>query len=647
MACQLPCWHAVDAFFNRLSRRWLGIAALSAFAVILGGIVPDSANAAEAVATRRVAGRLIVRQRAGLSPEALARALDRSGAAAVGSLSELGAIVLDASEADLADVERSLRLSGLFKDVDRDYLATTADIPDDPYFGSQWGLQKVAAPLSWTLSTGAPSVPVAVLDTGVELTHPDLIGQLLPGFDFVNNDSDPSDDNGHGTRMTGIIVGRRNNAEGGVGVAPDSRVMPLKVMGADGTGAYSDVASGITYAVDHGARVINLSLVGSAPSGLLQSAIDYATAHGVVAVAASGNGYSSTPTYPAAFPGVVAVGATNASDIRASFSNYGAWLSLAAPGVDVVTTSPGGVYTTSTGTSPAAAFASGVFALLLGAEPGLTGTAAIQRVLDGAADLGSSGWDPYYGFGRADAYAALVPGQVGSPPPDTVNPTVEIVSPSRGSLVWGTVPIDVAAADDGVITRVELFIDNRLHATETNAPYAFALDAASFTPGTHKLRAYAYDASGNSARSRSIKVSFTPGVGLLVRKAKARQNSASLTATFALPAGASFDPAQDAVSVTLSNAGGTVFSATADTSDMVSSAPGQAKATVGSVMPAEGTVRITVTPSGGFYSLRVAAVDLQSMGVTSLMDLTLHVGATQLSQSLAFRAKKPTLMVYP
>jgi subtilisin family serine protease len=592
---------------------------------------------------------LLLRQRAGLSSQALRKALRRHGVVPVRSLDRVGTTIVHVSEADLEQIERSLRRSGLFKAVERDYVVQVAELPNDPHFSSQWGLTKIAAPLSWDLSKGSSAAPVAVLDTGVELNHPDLAGQLQPGFDFVNGDADPSDDHGHGTRMIGIVAALQNNNLGISGIAPDTQILPGKVMGADGFGLYGDVADGITWAVDQGARVINLSLVGPGPSSVMQSAIDYATANDVLVVASSGNWGSDDPAYPAAFDNVVSVGAIGDNDIRSSFSNYGASLDIVAPGASILTTTLNAGYTGSTGTSPAAAHASATFALLLAAEPGLSRTAAIQRLYDGAADLGGLGWDQFYGWGRIDTYAVLVPGAVGSPGPDPYEPTVEIVSPSQNSLVWGLVPIDVVATDNVAIDRVELYVDNQLHATETIAPYSFIVDATELSAGAHKLRAYSYDTSGNSAESKKVKVSFTPGVGLLVNRAKLRSASASISARLALPEGVEFDPTQEGVSVTLSSASGTLFAATAATADLTTTASGRAKAQVVADVPSSGNVRLVLKPVKPelTYALRLSAKELSPMsdGGTT-MDLSVQVGSTILSQSLTFREKKSHL-VYP
>jgi thermitase len=616
-----------------------------AFAVVLCG-VSSIADAAPPRA-ERLAGRLVVRERAGLSARALDRTLRAAGVRRLARVAELDANVIEADDAELAAIEATLRRSGVFRSVERDYVAHATEL-NDLYFQSQWGLARVGAPASWTLSSGA-GVTVAVLDSGVELTHPDLLGHLQPGYDFINDDSDPDDDNGHGTRMTGIIAATQNNAIGISGVAPQAQILPVKVLDAEGNGPYSVVASGIAYAVDHGARVLNLSLAGTAPSSVLQAAIDYATAHDVVLVAASGNAGNDVPTYPAAASGAVAVGAINSSDQRAYFSNYGAWLSFAAPGDGIVTTTRGGLYGGSSGTSPAAAFGSGVFALLFGAHPTMSRSEAIARVEAGTVDLGSNGWDPYFGEGRADAYAALVPGQHGAPIPDAADPEIKIVSPAKDSLVSGMVPIDIAATDDVAIARVDLFVDDRYVATASTPPYGFVLDAGDYGQGVHKLRAYAYDTAGNSTKSRNHKLSFTSGVGLLVSSAKARSASLSITAKFALPAGTSFDPAQDAVTVSVTSAQGTVLSATVEAGSLIASGSGKMQGTVRANVPTVGSVRITAKPSGdqAIYSFKLKASNLSGMTALSpQMNLAVQVGDAQLSQSLPFRAKGTTL-IYP
>jgi subtilisin family serine protease len=619
----------------------LGAAALAVLFLPSGGRAEDLGRAA------RVPGRLVVRARTGLGLDALSSALQRTGARHVRTVEPLAATVIDVPEAELSTVEATLRRSGLFKSVERDYVAHIAEDPNDFYYGAQWGLPRIGAPAAWELSSGA-GVVVAVVDTGIDATHPDLQGAVLSGYDFVNGDADPQDDNGHGTHMSGIIAAHRDNGIGIAGIAPDAMLLPVKVLDATGSGAYSNVASGITYAVDNGARVLNLSLTGPVQSSVLQDAIDYATAHDAVVVAAAGNEGSGLPDYPAAANGAVAVAAIDESDAHAAFSNYGSWIAVAAPGVDIVTTSPGNSYASSSGTSPAAAFGSGVFALLFAFDPTLSRSDAIVRVERGSFDLGDPGWDPYFGSGRVDAYGALVPGGTGALPPDAIAPDVTILSPTDNSLVSGMVPVDVAANDNVGVARVELFVDAARFASSSAAPYQFVVDASTLSPGTHKLRAVAYDTSGNVSSTKILKVAFTPGTGLLVSRAIAKPTSVAIQADFALPSGTSYDPRRDRLALVLSAGGSTVLSATAAAGVLALSGTGRAQGTLSTAVPAIGSVRVSAKSSRdqAIYTLKIKASNLNGMQPQTLMNLAVQVGAAQLSQSLSFRSHGPTLM-YP
>jgi serine protease len=204
---------------------------------------------------------------------------------------------------------------------------------NDPYLdSSSWPLANPLFPAAWSLTTGSPNTVVAVIDTGVQPNHPDL-GTLVPGFDFVNNDSDPGDDQGHGTAVAGIIAGQGNNGLGIAGTCWGCRIMPVKVLGSGGLGTDSAVAAGIVWAADHGAGVLNLSLGGPGSSQTMADAVVYAQNRGVVVVAAAGNdGQWQVPSYPAAYPGVISVGAVDEFDYYYPFSNWGSWVMVDAPG---------------------------------------------------------------------------------------------------------------------------------------------------------------------------------------------------------------------------------------------------------------------------------------------------------------------------
>lgn len=241
--------------------------------------------------------------------------------------------------------------------------ALTALVPDDPLYPQQWALPVIGAPEAWgEFPADAPLVSVAVIDSGVCADHPDLVGRTLEGWDFVESDADPQDDYGHGCGVAGIIAANTNDGVGMAGVAPNARIMPLRVLNAQGIGTYSDVAAAIVYAVDNGAQVINLSLGGAFPSTLLQSAIDHAVAQDVTVVAAAGNTGGSV-LYPAAYAPVIAVASIDPDLQRSSFSSYGPEIDLLAPGRDILTTARDGSYVTVSGTSFAAPHVAGVAAV--------------------------------------------------------------------------------------------------------------------------------------------------------------------------------------------------------------------------------------------------------------------------------------------
>lgn len=281
----------------------------------------------------------------------------------------------------------------------------------DTYRGSQWDLTKIQTPTAWQASTGA-GVTVAVIDSGVDAAHPDLAGQVLPGVDLVAGTTGAgTDPNGHGTHVAGTIAAATGNGVGIAGVAPDARILPVRVLGADGSGTMSAVANGITWAADHGAQVINMSLGSPSQVTAVTNAIAYARSKGVVVVASAGNSRSSgSPTnYPAADPGVIAVASTDSADRYSSFSNQGAYVDVAAPGSSILSTLPEsmGGYAYYSGTSMASPHVAAVAALLKAYTSGLSPDQIQQAMEKSAVDLGTAGKDVDYGYGRIDAVAAL------------------------------------------------------------------------------------------------------------------------------------------------------------------------------------------------------------------------------------------------
>lgn len=363
--------------------------------LLFTGLVASVLSMAAADGPPYVPGRLLAGPRKGVDPEVLARTLERHQAAVRGRGRQSGATVLDVPEPYSAAILESLRRTGLFQYVERDYYAQTADgtgtspgaSPNDPKYPAQWHLPQIHIPEAWSTTTGAATVLVAVIDSGVESTHPDLATKLVTGWNFLTGTSDTGDQMGHGTAVAGTIAAVSDNGIGVAGVSWRSTILPVTVVDMSERAAYSDIAAAIEYAADRGARIINVSIGGQAQSDTLQYAVDYAWARGALIFASAMNAGASSPYYPAACDHVVAVAATDATGHLASFSNFGSWITVAAPGVDILTTSMGGGYGYWSGTSFASPIAAGVAALMLAVQPSLT-NADLIRLLVQTADGG-------------------------------------------------------------------------------------------------------------------------------------------------------------------------------------------------------------------------------------------------------------------
>lgn len=293
-------------------------------ATIPGQVRPGTAGGAPPRPVVTVlADQILVRFAEGTSPEVAEAALAEAGAQPRTRIARTGTRVVSVPPARRAAVLATLAASPAVEYAESDVLLQILDtVPNDSRWSEQWGARKVAAPRAWDTARGSGSVVVAVLDTGVELGHPDLRGAAwVPGYDFVNGDSDPADDQGHGTAVAGVAAATTNNGVGVAGICWTCSLMAVKVLDANGSGSTSTIARGIVWATDHGADVINLSLGGPGSTQTLADAVAYAASKGVTLVAAAGNNGTSSPFYPAAYSAVISVGATDGSDRRYSWSN--------------------------------------------------------------------------------------------------------------------------------------------------------------------------------------------------------------------------------------------------------------------------------------------------------------------------------------
>ncbi|KSU89015.1 MULTISPECIES: S8 family peptidase [Priestia] len=281
------------------------------------------------------------------------------------------------------------------------YLQNQIGLPNDLLYKEQyqWNLSAIQAEAGWDITKGDEHIIIAVINTGVDLDHPDLRRRLTNGYNVLLNNNFPDDDNGHGTHVSGIIASETNNHEGLAGVTWYNKIMPIKAMGAKGYGTTFDIAKGIFWAVDHGADIINMSLGNYQHSSLLKEAIDYAYNKNVVLIAAAGNENTMQPSYPAAFPNVLSVAAVSYTGQRAFFSNYGDYIDVSAPGVQIPSTYFNQQYAALSGTSMASPHVAGLAGLLLSANPNLTNQEVIEIIKNSTYDLGIPGTDNEFGNG--------------------------------------------------------------------------------------------------------------------------------------------------------------------------------------------------------------------------------------------------------
>lgn len=457
----------------------------------------------------------------------------------------------------IADIVAALRKEPSVEYAEPNSICHAFMTPSDPMYSHQWHLDippgsenaawhganggGINVESAWDQSQGA-GVIVAVIDTGVAYENygeyqqaPDLAGTVfVPGYDFINNDSHPNDDDSHGTHVAGTIAQSTNNGTGVAGVAPACSIMPVKVLDANGRGTAQTLADGIYYAVDHGAQVINLSLGWPVrgrkavdPGATVRNAVAYAHGKGVTIVCASGNDGTPAVAYPAAYDDYcIAVGATRYDETRATYSNYGSSLDIVAPGGDVDVDQNGDGYVDGVlqntfnpntgdvkdfgywffdGTSMATPHVSGVAALLI--ARGATGPDQVRQALQTTAeDKGESGWDKHYGHGLLDAAAAIA--AIG--PPNNA-PTVSITAPADGSSQVSGVTISFAGnatdTEDGDLTASMIWASDKDGQIGTGGAFS-----ATLSDGTHTVTASVTD-SGGKVGSAAITVTVVPPVG--------------------------------------------------------------------------------------------------------------------------------------
>jgi subtilisin family serine protease len=449
---------------------------------------------------RYAQGVILVAPKAGLGEKELDKLLDEHGGKRDQRWRELGVqIVRIPKDRNPLEVAARLARNPNIKYAQPDMLRKLEMTPNDPSYAAAWHHARLNTPTAWDRTQGE-GITIAVCDTGVDPNHPDLV--RVPGFNTYDANTDSRDVHGHGTKVAGAIAMAGNNGIGGAGVAFRTRIMPIRVSDPSGWAFDSAIANCITWAADNGARGANASYA-VCGSPIVQSAAKYMRDRGGVVTVSSGNAGAEQTIVPSDL--LTCVGATDSADNRASWSNYGTFVDVVAPGDNIYTTSNGGGYGGASGTSFAAPVTLGVYALMMAANPRLTAAQLDSILFSTAKDLGAAGKDNLHGYGRVDAAAAVAKAAslAGS---DVTPPAVSIAQPLGGAKVSGIVAVDVAATDAGGVAKVDLYVNGKLVSTDTISPYGFAWDTGGLPDGAATLVAKAVDAAGNIGTSTQVSV---------------------------------------------------------------------------------------------------------------------------------------------
>lgn len=452
-------------------------------------------------------GRILVKSKANVPQAKLEALLNNSNASIISTIDDINVHVIKVPEHTEKTLVWALSHNPNIDFAELDILHERQEtIPDDTYYGSAWHLPKVGAAAAWDMSLGT-NVTVAVLDTGVDSNHPDLKANMLPGFNTVDNTTNSSDVAGHGTKVAGVIGAIGNNSTGVAGMAWNVKILPVRVSNQSSGSAYtSDLAEAVTWAANNGANVANASYA-MAGSGAMESAASYLRSKGgVITISAGndGNYYSIADS-----KNMIMVSATASNDTKTSWSTYGDFVDVSAPGASIWTTTNGGGYGSASGTSFSAPLTAGVLALMKSANPNLTPD-ELENILENTSvDLGASGFDTQYGHGRVDAYQAVLAamGTTGSgsgdggSTSDTTAPNVSLNAPASAT---GTITLSANASDDVQLDTLEIYAGNTLLGTSNSGNLNVNWDTTSMPDGDYTIKAIATDSSGNQSSDTSV-----------------------------------------------------------------------------------------------------------------------------------------------
>jgi subtilisin family serine protease len=478
--------------------------------------------------------RLVVGYRSGTSATAMTQHLRAAGLSgrANAALANLGAQAVTVQRTDVAGVTAALRADPLVSYVEEDAVVqATAVTPNDPLYAQQTELPQITVPDAWSTTTGS-AVTVAVIDSGVSPVG-DLAGAVVPGYDFVNNDADPTDDEGHGTAVASLIAGRGNDGAGMAGVCWSCKILAIKTLDATGSGLSSNTAAGIVFAADRGVRIINVSLGGYTATQVQRDAVAYAQSKGALVIASAGNDFVDDKLYPAAYDGVLAIGGTDEDSEPYIFcwlwcegTNFGPdWVDVAAPWCSIAANLPGystpetdDDYDVFCGTSGSAPLVSGVTALLKSKYPGATSAALTRALTTTATPTQTTGFTQ---FGEIRAGAAM--GQV-----DVSAPRIAGTTPGQNARFRGTVTVTATGVSDtgSGVSYAALYANGKLVGRDSTAPYAVKYNSGK-SNGAVAFQWRVFDRVGNSTalnrtliadnKAPTVKITSAPKNGAKVK----------------------------------------------------------------------------------------------------------------------------------
>lgn len=436
---------------------------------------------------------LLIQPKPGMPDHVAEKIVNQHGGQIINHIKQIDIKIVNVPVQAEKGLTQAIANNANFNFVEKDELQTLNLTPDDPHLDNQWHHNNVESQGAWGLTKG-DGIRIAILDTGVDADHPDLIDKLLPGWNSASENNDWTDNNGHGTKVSGTAAATTNNGFGVAGVSWNAQIIPIRVSDqADGSAYTSDIASGLVWAADNGADIANISY-GVSASASVTSAANYLRDRGGLVTVSAGNS-GSNPGY-SENTSVISVSATDANDNLTSWSSHGNYVDVAAPGSRIYTTANGGGFASVAGTSFSSPLTAGIIGLIMSANPSLS-IDEVESILEQSADdRGPTGWDTSYGHGRVNARAAVAMASEWEGGADTVLPEVAITNPTGGT-VSGLVNVDVNATDNVAIQRVELYVNNQLLATDTSLPYSFSWDSDTVADDLTTLTAVALDSSAN------------------------------------------------------------------------------------------------------------------------------------------------------